>query len=133
MDQKAERARSEGRTELLSSHEVEELELARERASTTAGVGAPPILAQFHKWMAAQFLYERAMKVPAEDAHTRVCEQWEVTRTTVIEALKDHEQGALELFAIAREFAVSESTAMNDIWGNIAVVSKCFRDLSKPK
>jgi hypothetical protein len=96
--------------------------LRRLREPPKRGRGAPAQLGDFHKWIAAHFLWLRDNKVTYETALVTVGDVWEVSKTAIEKALKAHEPAARQLRAALEA----------DPMPNILIMADAYKALARP-
>jgi hypothetical protein len=83
-----------------------DLARARRALARPTRAGAPAQTAQFHKWIAAHCFWERAQRgkagkrILAKVADGKVCKRWGITQTTIVDAVKKHDEVARVLAAM---------------------------------
>ena len=108
----------------LTDWDRENLKSAQDASRPQVRAGAPTQLAQFHKWMAVHYHWERSQPgvkgklQQAKTAYSKVRLQWGVSQTTIVDAIRRHGAAATAL------------AKMQDVKQNIDIMAATFRDLA---
>jgi len=86
-------------------------------------VGAPTQLEVFQTWMAAHYLWRRSQHDKASVADATVCAAWGVSKTAIVEAIKDHKSAATRLVRTLGDDAAA--------YANFALMADAFRKLGE--
>jgi hypothetical protein len=120
----------------LWASDVRLLQSARADAVEKKRVGPPAHLAGFYPWIAFHFLWLKPQRRLAKVAYADVCKAWGVTKTVVVEALKDHDDAARKLLDTAAcATTLPPARARKNthaIWKNIELMVRAYKRAKRP-